>query len=496
MNAGTPMVPAAAEASAQTAQSTARGIDRIENRTFDELQPGDTASLVRTLTHEDVELFAIMSGDVNPAHVDEAFAKSDMFHKVVAHGMWGGALFSTVLGTQLPGPGTIYLEQSLHFRRPIGLGDTITVSVRVVSKNEQTKHVIFDCRAVNQLGRDVITGAAEVIAPSEKISRPRIVMPQVYLRQKGRRYELLIECTRGLKPIRTAVVHPVDTPSLLGAVEAARAGLIVPVLVGPERRIRAVAELAQLDLAPYEIVPTEHSDAAAALAVSMARSGNVEALMKGALHTDALMRAVLHDELGLHTGRRMSHVFVVDAPDYPRPLFITDAAINITPTLTDKRDIVQNAIDLAHALRISEPRVAILSAVETVTERLRSTIDAAGLCKMADRGQITGGIVDGPLDFDSAVSQEAAETKSIVSAVAGRADIFVVPDIEAGNMLAKQLEYLADAQIAGIVLGARVPIVLTSRSDKTLARLASCAIALLLARHDPNPSPAATPGPA
>jgi len=468
------------------AEPVSRCIDRIENRTFDELQPGETASLVRTLTHKDIQLFAIMSGDVNPAHVDEAFAKSDMFHKVVAHGMWGGALISTVLGTQLPGPGAIYLEQSLRFRRPIGLGDTITVSVRVLSKNEETKRVIFDCRAVNGQGLEVITGTAEVIAPTEKISRPRVVMPDVYLRRKGRCHELLIELTRGMKPIRTAVVHPVDAPSLLGAVEAARAGLIIPVLVGPEHRIRAAAELAQLDLTPYKIAPTEHSDAAAALAVSMARHGTVGALMKGALHTDELMRAVLDDERGLHTARRMSHVFVVDAPDYPRPLFITDAAINVAPTLTDKRDIVQNAIDLAHVLRISEPRVAILSAVETVSERLRSTVDAAGLCKMADRGQITGGIVDGPLDFDSAVSDEAAKTKGIVSTVAGRADVFVVPDIEAGNMLAKQLEYLAEAQIAGIVLGARVPIVLTSRSDKTVARLASCAIALLLARHDPS----------
>jgi phosphate acetyltransferase len=470
--------------------STQRGIDRIENRTFDELQPGDTASLVRTLTYEDIELFAIMSGDVNPAHVDEAFAKSDMFHKVVAHGMWGGSLISTVLGTQLPGPGTIYVEQSLHFRRPVGLGDTITVSVCAVSKDERTHRVVFDCRAVNQSGLDVITGTAEVIAPTEKVSRPRIVLPEVYLRQRGRRYELMMERARGLEPLRTAVVHPVDATSLLGAIEAARAGLIVPVLVGPESRIRSAAALAQIDLGPYEIVSTEHSDAAAALAVAMARAGKVEALMKGALHTDELMHAVVDEERGLHTARRMSHVFTVDAPDYPRPLFITDAAINIAPALIDKRDIVQNAIDLAHALCIPEPHVAILSAVETVTEKIRSTLDAAALCKMADRRQITGGIVDGPLDFASAVSEEAAKTKGIDSPVAGRADIFVVPDIEAGNMLVKQLEYLAEAQVAGIVLGARVPIMLTSRSDKTIARLGSCAIALLLARHKACPVPA------
>jgi phosphate acetyltransferase/phosphate butyryltransferase len=217
----------------------------------------------------------------------------------------------------------------------------------------------------------------------------------------------------------------------------------------------------------------------------MARAGKVEALMKGALHTDELMHAVVDVDRGLRTARRISHVFAIDAPGYPRPLFITDAAINVYPTLTDKRDIIQNAIDLVHALGIAEPRVAILSAVETVTEKIKSTLDAAALCKMADRGQITGGILDGPLAFDNAVSAEAAKTKGIISPVAGRADIFVVPDLEAGNMLAKQLEYLAEAQIAGIVLGASVPIILTSRANKTLARLGSCAIALLLARHKP-----------
>ena len=258
--------------------------------------------------------------------------------------------------------------------------------------------------------------------------------------------------TKGLEPIRTAVVHPVDTVSLLGAVEAARAKLIVPVLVGPEHKIRAAAAQAQLDLSPYEIVATEHSDAAAEVAVAMARSGRAEALMKGALHTDELMRAVVDHERGLRTARRISHVFAIDAPGYPRPLFVTDAAINIYPTLADKHDIVQNAIDLAHALGIPQPRVAILSAVETVTESIRSTLDAAALCKMADRGQITGGIVDGPLAFDNAVSEEAAKTKGIVSPVGGRADIRRARSAKPGNMLAKQLEYLAGAEMAGIVL--------------------------------------------
>jgi phosphate acetyltransferase len=283
-------------------------------------------------------------------------------------------------------------------------------------------------------------------------------------------------------PLRTAVVHPVDALSLRGAIEAARAQLIVPVLVGPEVKIRAAARTAAVELSDYPCVWTEHSHAAAATAVALAAEHKVEALMKGSLHTDEFIGAIVC-EPRLRTARRMSHVFVIDAPAYPRPLLLSDAAINIYPTVEEKADIVQNAIDLAHVLAIRRPRVAILSAVETVSPRIKSTLDAAVLCKMADRGQITGGILDGPLAFDNAVSLEAARAKGIRSAVAGRADVFIVPDLEAGNMLAKQLEYLAGAQIAGIVLGARVPVILTSRADNTLARLGSCAIALLLARR-------------
>jgi phosphate acetyltransferase/phosphate butyryltransferase len=458
-------------------------MEKIENRTFDELAPGDTARLVRTLTRKDIEVFAIMSGDVNPTHVDEEFARTDLFRRVVAHGMWGGALVSTVLGTQLPGPGAIYVSQSLRFLRPVAVGDTITVTVAVKEKIARNRHVVLDCRAVNGVGEEVITGTAEVVAPSEKISRPRAILPEIALRPSERRYEQLIELTCGLPPLPTAVVHPVDATSLVGAVDAARAGLIAPVLVGPEGKIRAAADAARVVLAGLEIVSTEHSEAAAVEAVAMARAGKVAALMKGALHTDELMRAVVDRERGLRTGRRLSHVYAVDAPAYPKPLFVTDAAINIYPTLADKRDIVQNAIDLLHALGIAEPRVAILSAVETVNEAIKSTLDATALCKMAERGQIVGGILDGPLAFDNAISEEAARTKGITSPVAGRADLFVVPDLEAGNMLAKQLVYLADAQVAGIVLGARVPIILTSRADTPLSRVASCALAQLLVRH-------------
>jgi len=288
---------------------------------------------------------------------------------------------------------------------------------------------------------------------------------------------------RHLAPLRTAVVHPVDAASLVGAVEAHRERLIEAVLVGHEIKIRRAAETAGIDISAFEIVTAEHSHAAADIAVEMARAGKVEALMKGALHTEELMHAVVHPESGLRTARRVSHVFAIDAPSYPRPLFITDAAVNIYPTLLEKRDIVQNAIDLARSLGILVPRVAILSAVETVSPDIRSTLDAAALCKMADRGQILGALLDGPLAFDNAVSMEAARAKGIVSQVAGRADILVAPDLEAGNMIAKQLVYLADADMAGIVLGARVPVILTSRADGTLARLGSCAIALLLARN-------------
>jgi phosphate acetyltransferase len=305
-------------------------------------------------------------------------------------------------------------------------------------------------------------------------------------RASGHHYLRFLRRTRALRPLRTAVVHPVDALALQGAIEAARARLIVPVLVGPEPRIRAAARRASVDLTAYECVWTEHSHAAAAAAVALAAERKVEALMKGSLHTDEFMSAILA-EPRLRTARRMSHVFVIDAPAYPRPLLVSDAAVNIYPTLEDKADIVRNAIDLAHTLGTKTPRVAILSAVETVSPRIKSTLDAAVLCKMAERGQITGGIVDGPLAFDNAVSLEAARAKGIRSPVAGRADIFIVPDLEAGNMLAKQLEYLAGAQIAGIVLGARVPIILTSRADNTLSRLGSCAIALLLARRRAAP---------
>ncbi len=293
----------------------------------------------------------------------------------------------------------------------------------------------------------------------------------------------LLNKAKGLKPIKTAIVHPVDAFSLTGAIEAAKAGIIDPILVGPEIKMRKVAQEAKVNLDAYTLFPTQHSHAAATAAVEMALQGKVEALMKGKLSTEEMMEAVVNKEKGLRTGRRMSHVFVLNVPRYPKPLFLTDAAINIRPTLMEKKDIVQNAIDLFHALEMGTPKVAILSAVEFVTEKLPSTLDATALCKMAERGQITGGVLDGPLAFDNAVSAEAAAIKGLTSPVAGDADILVVPDIESGNMLYKQLRYFSGAQGAGVVMGAKVPIILTSRAGDAENRVVSSALALLYARR-------------
>ena len=301
------------------------------------------------------------------------------------------------------------------------------------------------------------------------------------------RYERLLSLARGLAPVRTAVVHPCDAESLRGAVAAAAARLIVPVLVGPRRKILRAAAAARVDVSRFALVDAPHSHAAAAQAVELARRGSVGALMKGSLQTHELMEQVVAAQSGLRTERRMSHVFAMGVPKLGRTLFITDAALNVYPDLGQKRDILQNAVDFVRVLGVRMPRVAILSAVETITERMPSTLDAAALCKMRDRGQITGCIVDGPLAFDNALSRSAARAKHIVSPVAGRADILVVPDLEAGNMLAKELQYLANARSAGIVLGARVPIVLTSRADSADSRRVSCAMALLLARHAGSP---------
>ena len=469
-----------------TSTFSSSDLEVLRNRTFDEIKVGDRASIQRTLTASDIQLFAAMSGDINPQHIDAEFAASTRFQGVIAHGMWGAALISAVLGTRLPGPGTIYAGQTLRFHAPVRVGDTLTISVVVAERDEAKHRLVLDCDCTNQEGKIVISGQATVIAPTERIERARGTLPQVRVSlQHGDELVRVLQYVKPLGRIRMAVVHPCDEVSLSAALDARTAGLIEPILIGPRARLEAVAQQSGLKLGELRIEDVPHSEAAAARAVELALKGEVEALMKGSLHTDELMGAVVKS--ALRTGRRMSHCFIIQTPAYPRPFIITDAAINIAPTLQDKADIIRNAVDLAHAFGLVRPRVAILAAVETINPNMPATLDAAALCKMADRGQIAGAILDGPLAFDNAVSAAAARTKGIVSEVAGAADILVVPDLEAGNMLAKQLEYLGGAASAGIVLGARVPIVLTSRADTREARIASCAVALVVARRHAQP---------
>lgn len=453
----------------------------VENRTYDEIEIGESASFSRTVTLDDIELYAAVSGDANPTHLDERFAKATRFQGVVAHGMLTAGLISNLLGNRLPGAGTVYLGQELRFAAPVLAGDTVTVTVTAKEKRPE-RTVLFDCACVNQSGQTVLEGVATVRAPAEKVRVPARTMPEVRVRRHAH-YDRLIELNRKIPSITCAVAHPCDESSLTGAIEAAEEDILTPILVGPEAKIRKVAEQCRIDLAPYRLVDVPHSHAAAAKAVELVRAGEAELLMKGSLHTDELMSEVVAKETGLRTARRISQVFIMDVPTYPEPLFITDAAINIFPDLATKVDIVQNAIDLHRGLGLGEPRVAILSAVETVNPKIQGTLDAAALCKMADRGQITGGVLDGPLAMDNAISPEAARIKGIVSPVAGRAQILIAPDLEAGNMLAKNLAFLASADAAGIVVGARVPIILTSRADNVRTRLASAAVAALYAHN-------------
>jgi phosphate acetyltransferase len=455
----------------------------LENVTYDEIHLGQSARTVRTLTLEDIHAFAAVSGDTNPAHLDADYADATLFHGVIAHGMWGGALISALLGTVFPGPGTIYLEQALHFTKPVRVGDTLTVTVTVTSKEDDKKRVALDCQVLNQKGERVLFGQARVLAPTQKVRRPRYDAPHIQLFDPEARLRDLLALGNGLSAVRCGIVHPCDPDSLQGAMEAARRGLIDPVLIGPEAKLRELAEEAGIDLAGVSIESVPHSHAAAQRGAEMAAARQVEALMKGSLHTDEMIHAVVANA-ALRTARRMSHVFRFDVPTYAKPLLLTDAALNIHPSLQDKADIVQNAIQFARIMGTALPKVAILSAVETINPNIPSTLDAAALCKMAQRGQISGGLLDGPLAFDNAISPHAARIKQIESDVAGDADILVVPDLESGNMLAKQLEYLGGATASGIVLGARVPIALTSRADGVSARMASALLAKLIAHHN------------
>lgn len=454
--------------------------EMLENKTFSELKIGDSASLTKTISLDDISLFSRISGDVNPAHLDKDYAASDLFHHIVAQGMLTAGLVSGVLGTKLPGPGTIYLSQDLKFRAPVSPDDVITATVKVEELRPEKTQVVLDCVCVNQNGKEVLSGKAVVLAPVEKVSRQAMALPEVRMLRHNFLRELLTKATAG-QPMPTAIAYPCDEVSLLAATEAAERGLIEPIFVGPEKLIRETASKYNMDISKFKIVEAADSEDAASKAVALAHNGTAKALMKGSLHTEELLHEVVQKSTGLRTNQRLSHVFVMDVPSYPKPLLITDAAVNIAPDIEVKASIVQNAINLAHIFGVETPRVAVLAAVETINPNMQATLDAAVLCKMAERGQITGGIVDGPLAFDNAISVAAAKQKHINSPVSGLVDILVVPEIESGNMLAKQLTFLADADAAGVVLGASVPIILTSRADNARARLASCAIAVIMA---------------
>ncbi|UXY15673.1 bifunctional enoyl-CoA hydratase/phosphate acetyltransferase [Chitiniphilus purpureus] len=439
-----------------------------ENILFNDIRPGMRYARQHTVKANDITLFGMIAG-----------SRGDGDQRSVP-ALGAFPLFSSTTTNFFPGNGSILAGHELKSHDWINEGDTLTIELEVTEKHEVSKQVVMQCRCENQHGRLVASGPIIVVPPTEKRLNRFDEPPQLTLRLHHVFAALRAKAEK-LPPVPTAVVHPCDHDSLLGALEAAKAGLIIPILVGPEGKILGVAAAAGADLTGIEIVHAEHSHEAADKAVALCRTGTAKALMKGSLHTDEMMRAAMNSSIGLRSGKRVSHVFVMDVPAYGRPLLVTDAAINIAPDLAAKVDITQNAINLAHILGIAEPKVAILSAVETVYEKIPSTLDAALLCKMADRGQIQGGILDGPLAFDNAISMAAAKTKGIHSPVAGQADILVVPDIEAGNMLAKQMSYFAGADSAGIVLGARVPIVLTSRADDVKARLASAAVMALVA---------------
>jgi phosphotransacetylase/acyl dehydratase len=445
-----------------------------ENRLYSELAVGDAASIKRVCTANDLYIFAHASGDLNPLHLPGGgLAASES----IAPSMWVGALVSAVLGNILPGAGTLYRSQSFDFLDRVHIGDELTVSVRVRDKLPDGV-VKLDTTVTGRGGDKVAVGVAEVLAPVRKIACDETSLPELLV-QQHRHFDLLLKSCDGLEPIVTAVVAPEDKASLGGALGAAEHGLIRPILLGSATAIASAAKEIGANLDGVEIIDIGGDDAAAAAAVDLVRTGKAEALMKGHLHTDTLLHHVVKHEGGLRTSRRLSHVFVMDVPGLSQLLIVSDAAINIAPDLEAKVDITQNAIDVALALGIIKPKVGVLSAVETVTPKIPSTLDAAILSKMSDRGQIRGAVVDGPLAMDNAIDVEAARTKGITSLVAGHADILIVPNLEAGNMLAKELSFVAQAEAAGLVLGAMVPIILTSRADNEKARLASCAIASL-----------------
>lgn len=450
---------------------------RLVNRTFDELQPGERAEVRRLVTADDLYVYAVSSGNFNPMHLPHADLDGDGTPERVAPGMFVASLISGVLGTQMPGPGTLYRRQVLDFHARAHAGEELLCRVEVLEKHaDGTVRLSTEVRRIADDAL-ILSGEAEVLAPVQKFDQDGIEVPGLLV-QNHRHFEALLDRARPLPALPTAVVCPDEANSLGGALLAAKESLITPILIGSATAIRAAARTIGADLAGIEVIDIEGDVAAAARACALVHEGRAAAVMKGHLHTEDLLRPMLDKEGGLRAGRRLTHVFLMDVPGLPGPLMVTDAAINIAPDLVTKVDICQNAIDLALALGM-EPRVGVLSAVETVNPAIQSSIDAALLSKMAERGQITGAPVDGPLAMDNAVDIAAARTKGLKGRVAGRANILVVPGIDAGNMLAKQLAFVSHAESAGLVLGAKVPVILNSRADSVMSRLASCAVSAL-----------------
>jgi phosphate butyryltransferase len=445
---------------------------------YADLTIGQEAEVQRLCRAEDLYVFAHSSGNLNPMHLPKQDGDGDGRPEAVAPSAWIAALISGVLGNQLPGPGTLYLSQELRFVGRAHAGDTLNVLVRVAEKlpERAVRMLVF---VEGPTGR-IAEGEVTVLAPDAVRSFDGSTVPGLTV-QSHRHFDALLARAEPLPPLPTVVVCPESPDAVMGAILARDHTLIDPLFVGAPDKIRAAAAEAGADIAGIEIVDIPDNRAAALRAVALIHEGRARALMKGHLHTDQLLHAILKKEGGLRTNRRLSHVFIMDVPGLDHLLFVTDAAINIAPDLECKVSIVQNAIDLARALGIELPRVGILSAVETVTASIPSTLDAAILSKMADRGQITGGLVDGPLAMDNAVDIGAARTKGLTGLVAGRAEILVAPNLESGNMIAKELTFLAHAAAAGIVMGAQVPVILTSRADDDKSRLASCAVAAIYA---------------
>jgi len=442
------------------------------------LRVGQEATVSRLCRAEDLYVFAHASGNLNPMHLPDQDGDGDGVNEAVAPSAWVAALISGVLGNQLPGPGTLYLGQTLRFVGRAHAGETLVAGVRVAEKLEG-RVVRLSVWVDGPAGR-IAEGEATVQAPDAARSFDGAEVPGLTV-QSHRHFDALLARAEPLPPLPTVVVCPESADAVMGAILGRDHTLIDPIFVGAPDKIAAAAAEAGADITGIEIVDIPDHRAAALRAVALVHEGRARAMMKGHLHTDQLLHAILKKETGLRTNRRLSHVFVMDVPGLDHLLFVTDAAINIAPDLECKVSIVQNAIDLARALGLEQPKVGILSAVETVTASIPSTLDAAILSKMADRGQITGGLVDGPLAMDNAVDPGAARTKGLTGLVAGRADILVAPNMEAGNMIAKELTFLAHAEAAGIVMGAQVPVILTSRADDDKARLASCAVAALYA---------------